>query len=149
MRRRRHLITGPVLIGFAELFDAAHGDPETPRPYVTVAPASVGRVLLPFPCPRCGKACCDAVDPKRRGGYRDAERDFSWCPACGFRYHLDVAGVPLASVLPAGASSAPAKVTAKVTGEVKTSIGWRLRRRLVAVGRALPVSDGLALLGVD
>lgn len=104
--RPRRLLSGPVLLGFAEVFDRAYGDPKSPRPYLTITPAAVGRSLLPFPCPRCGKSHCDAVDPRKRGGYCDPERGFSWCPSCGLRYKLDTKGTPLTESLKPGAESA-------------------------------------------
>ena len=103
-------ISGAPLLGFADLFDGAYGNPRTPKPYPRVTPACVGGVLLPFPCPHCGKVRAQAVDPRRRAGYCDKGRGFSWCPACGGRYVLAREGVPLASSLPAGATSAPALV---------------------------------------
>lgn len=103
----RRLISGPVLLGFAEAFDAAYGNPRSKSPYLTITPAAVGRSLLPFPCPNCGVAHCDAVDPRKRDGYRDAERGFSWCPSCGLRYKLDTKGAPLTAELEPGAESAP------------------------------------------
>jgi hypothetical protein len=109
-RNNRVILSGPVLIGFGDIFDRSFGSDRTPRPYPKVTPSSVGGVLLPFPCPHCGEAKSDAVDPKRRGNYRDKERGHSWCPACQGRYIVDTAGTPLIGELPAGATCAPARV---------------------------------------
>lgn len=106
----RKLLSGPVMLGFATYFDGAFGDPSTPRPYAIVRPASVGGILLPFPCPHCEAVRAEAVDPLKRDGYADKDRGFSWCPACQGRYVLDLNGVPLAKSLPAGATHAPAQV---------------------------------------
>lgn len=108
--RHRFLLTGPTLLGFSEMFDSAYGNPRTPRPYPKVTPARVGGVLLPFPCPHCGAAKSDVVDPKKRHHYRDEHRGHSWCPGCRGRYVIDYRGAPLAKPLPAGATSAPARV---------------------------------------
>ena len=114
----RVLLPGPPLIGFATLFDGAYGNPATPRPYPRVAPAHVGGVLLPFPCPHCHKVAPAAVHPRRRKGYCDKERGFSWCPACRGRYVLDPQGAPLAQGLPPGAVAAPAQVTTPEPGRI-------------------------------
>lgn len=109
-RRRKVLIPGPVLIGFAEMFDKSYGDPLTPLPLPKVIPSTVGGVLLPFPCPHCGAVRSAVIDPKTRLGYRDNERGFSWCPACTKRYDICLEGKPLEKPLPAGATHAPALV---------------------------------------
>jgi hypothetical protein len=109
-RRRRVLIPGPVLIGFAELFDRAHGDPRTERPYARVTPSCVGSSLLPFPCPYCGAVRPELVDRKKWVNYHDRERGFSWCPSCLKRFVIDYKGTPLKKSLPAGAIAAPALV---------------------------------------
>jgi len=110
MARRRWLIHGPVLLGFSEMFDAAYGNPKTPRPYPRVTPSHVGGVLLPFACPHCGAVRPEPVSKKKSEGYRDRERGFSWCPACRGRYVMNREGTPLIGALPAGASAAPALV---------------------------------------
>lgn len=109
--RRRVLIPGPVLIGFAELFDTAYGDPKTPRPYPRVTPSRVGASLLPFPCPHCGEVRAEPVHPKKGEGYRDRERGYSWCPACRGRYVVNRSGGPLVGHLVPGATCAPALVS--------------------------------------
>lgn len=133
--RHRPLLSGPALVGFMDAFDSSCGDASTPRPYAKIAPARVGGVLLPFKCPRCGEARREAVDPRRRGGYADKERAFSWCPACGLRYVLDPKGHPLAEALPPGAESAPAVVTGQVVGAKPSRTD------------DAPPTDGLSLLG--
>ena len=105
----RLLIQGSVLVGFAEFFDKAWGDPKTPRPYPKVTPARIGASLLPFACPHCGAESEDAVN-KRRDGYRDPQRGFSWCPVCSLRYIVVYEGAPLVDKLEPGAKSAPALV---------------------------------------
>lgn len=129
----RKLLSGSVLLGFAEVFDESFGDPKTPKPYLLVTPSAVGRILLPFPCPRCNEASCDSVDPRTRDKFRDAERGFSWCPKCSYRFVLDLRGAPLASTLEPGAQSAPPR------------IGYR---SLFEPLRA-PDDDGLLLMGAD
>lgn len=131
MRRRRRLIRGPVLLGFAQAFDRASGREDTPRPYPVITPSRVGGVLLPFQCPHCGAVCSETVDPKRRKGYTDKERGFSWCPRCRRRYIVNLEGMPLAEALPAGATFAPARV--ERGDKVETLDG--------------PREDGLDLLG--
>lgn len=117
LRRRRpaarpaRRIGGAPLLGFAEAFEGAYGDPQTPVPYVRLAPLRMGDALLPFPCPRCASpvgptAWAECAD--RRGGY-------SWCPACLWRFKLDRRGTPVldrrgaevaaVSLAPAGASA--------------------------------------------
>ena len=105
-------LKGPVLLGFAEMFDRTRGDEETPWPYPVVVPSAVGPVILPFSCPHCGTTCSELVDPKTRENYYDKERKFSWCPCpdCRKRFFVDRKGEPLAEVLPAGATVAPSKV---------------------------------------
>jgi hypothetical protein len=109
-RKRPRLIPGAVLVGFAELFDRAYGDPRTPRPYPRVTPSRLGGTLLPFPCPHCRAVRDVVVDPRRRDFYHDAARDFSWCPACRGRYVIDRKGMPLARALEPGARAAPARI---------------------------------------
>lgn len=99
-----------MLIGFSELFDAAYGDPKTPRPYPRVTPSCVGGVLLPFPCPHCGAVRTEPVHRNKSNGYRDHDRGFTWCPACRGRYVMNRSGTPLIGALPAGADCAPALV---------------------------------------
>lgn len=110
MKRPRHLIRGPVLIGFMEAFSEASGRDDTPRPYVKVTPSRVGPILLPFKCPHCSAVRAEVVDARKRNAYRDNERGFSWCPACRMRYVINPTGTLLADALPAGASYAPALV---------------------------------------
>ncbi len=117
-RRRRLLIPGPVLVGFADVFDNAHGSARTPRPYPRVTPSRMGSVLLPFQCPHCGEVKSAVVDPKTRNGYRDAERNFSWCPSCHLRYVIIIQGMPLTESIPAGATHAPALVERSGRAEV-------------------------------
>lgn len=113
-RRRRILLPGAVLVGFAELFDRAYGNPDTIRnkdgSYIKVTPARIGFALLPFACPHCGAVRPEAVDMKRGRRYCDEERGFCWCPACQGRYILNTEGRPLDSELPAGATHAPALI---------------------------------------
>ena len=52
--RRRLLLPGPVLMGFADLYDAAYGNPCPPDKMPVVTPTLIGGVALPFPCPHCG-----------------------------------------------------------------------------------------------
>lgn len=107
---RRKLLPGPVLLGFAEQFDATWGDGKTPWPYPQVTPSTMSGILLPFRCPHCGQVCPEMVDPAVRDRYFDPARGFSFCPACCKRYVINWRGMPLAEALPAGAVSAPAKV---------------------------------------
>lgn len=130
-RSRRVLIPGPVLLGFATMFDQSYGDPKTPRPYPKVTPSCVGGVLLPFKCPHCSAVRSVVIDPKTRLGYRDTERGFSWCPACTKRYDICLEGTPLKKPLPAGATHAPALVE---RGDKTTVVG-------------LLVDDGFEVLG--
>lgn len=109
--QRRMILPGPVLVGFAAMFDRAYGDPKTPRPYARVAPTKMGSVLLPFPCPNCSAVRAEVVDPKTRKGYTDEERGFSWCPSCYKRYVIEPEGIPLAEAIPEGAEGAPARIT--------------------------------------
>ena len=105
------LIAGTALLGFAEMFDGAYGDPDTLKPYPRVTPSKVGPVLLPFPCPKCGKP----LDVDGLKGY--TARGFSWCPGCRGRFVLNREGSPLAETLAPGAIMAPAKVDGVVQGE--------------------------------
>jgi uncharacterized Zn-finger protein len=127
---RRLLLRGPVLIGFNEMFADASGREDTPRPYVTVKPALVGGVLLPFECPHCEAVKPEMVHPKRSQDYKD-ERGFSWCPGCRVRYVLDEKGAPLAEGVEVGATHAPAVIE-------------RGGKTAVIGGRS---TDGLKLLG--
>jgi hypothetical protein len=106
----RQRLPGPVLLGFAEAFEEAYGDPATPRPYPRITPSRIGPVLLPFSCPHCAAVRSETVDPSHRRAYQDAARRFSWCPACRGRYVVNGAGMPLPEALPAGATCAPARV---------------------------------------
>jgi hypothetical protein len=133
MQTRRILIPGPPLIGFADVFDAGHGDEKTPRPYPEVTPSRIGYALLPFACPHCGAVKCEAVDPKRRDGYRDKQRGFSWCPACRKRYVLNTEGMPLPKSLPAGADHAPARIE---RGDKVEIAGARVEDGLTMLGAA-------------
>jgi len=103
-------ITGPVLIGFNALFERSYGDPKTKGPYPKVIPSVVGGVQLAFPCPHCAAIRPAVVDKKTRLGYYDADRKFSWCPACRGRYVIDQEGQPLTEPLEPGAEYAPATV---------------------------------------
>lgn len=85
----RLLLKGPVLVGFDELFDAAYGDPNTPRPYAKIAPTRIGKVLLPFACPSCEGVIHSSTIDK----HTDLQRRFSWCPHCRKRYVLDAKGI--------------------------------------------------------
>ena len=105
----RALIPGPVLLGFADLFDEAWGKPGA-GPIPVVTPTAIGGALLPFACPHCGAARKAAVDPRLREGYRDPWRCFSWCPACRGRYRLNTDGGPLPAPMLPGAKAAPAQV---------------------------------------
>lgn len=111
-RRRRPPLGGPfVLMGFATLCDGAYGRPCAPHKLPTVAPTALGGVLLPFPCPHCGKVCPEVLDKERQAAYRDPIRGHSWCPSCRGRYHLDVLGTELPRPLQPGAACAPCRVT--------------------------------------
>lgn len=105
----RKLIPGPILLGFAELFDEAYGR-STAAPMPTVTPSRVGDVLLPFACPHCGVVKPEPVDKKKHDHYADKGRGFSFCPACRGRYVINFKGMPLPEPLPSGATCAPAKV---------------------------------------
>lgn len=107
----RRLLAGPVLLGFADLFDAAWGCPCSPAKMPTLTPTCIGGTLLPFNCPHCGAVRPVMTDPKKRDAYRDPWRDFYWCPACQGRYRLDTVGAPLAAPILPGARAAPARVT--------------------------------------
>lgn len=100
------LLSGPVLVGFAELFDKAYGDPKTPRPYPFVTPSRIGSVLLPFACP----ACHAPIELASVRKYSDTRRGFSWCPRCKQRYVLDKKGSPLKEPVAPNALTAPASV---------------------------------------
>jgi transcription elongation factor Elf1 len=106
----RILIKGAVLCGFADAFDAAYGDPNTPLPYVKVTPTRLGPALLPFRCPKCQKVLTQFCDPGTRECYRDSQRGFYWCPACGNRMLIDVKGMALPAPLEPGVLAAPCKV---------------------------------------
>jgi hypothetical protein len=109
-KTKRLLLSGPVLVGFADVFDRSFGNPKTPRPYPKVTPSAMCGVLLPFECPHCGEVRSQPIDPKTRLGYHDKQRDFSWCPACKGRYVIDPKGTPLVGSLPSNATHAPALV---------------------------------------
>jgi len=134
-RRKRYLIPGPVLIGFAEFFDRSYGDPTTPKTpdgdYPTITPSSFNGLLLPFSCMYCEGTI--VVTPRNVANYTDTDRGFSWCPSCKGRYVLDPNGQPLDEDLPADAPYAPATVTA----DDETSIIGKLKKK----------KDGLTLLG--
>lgn len=97
----RHL-PGPSLMGFYGMFERDFGDPSTNPVKCTVAPSCIGAVLLPFPCPRCGRTV-DFSNPSTRNEYRDQRpgRANHWCPWCGFRFRLDSRGVPVNMTAPA------------------------------------------------
>lgn len=109
MRRRRQLLPGPVLLGFATLYDAAWGTPCPLEKMPMVAPSCIGGVALPFPCPHCGAVRPEMADPQQRGAYCDPARGFFFCPACRGRYRLE-AGAPLPVPLRVGAQAAPCRV---------------------------------------
>lgn len=109
-QRARRYISGPVLLGFAEAFDASRGNPNTPRPYVTVIPSRLGKSLLPFACPHCETVAPDAVDSETRSMYLDKDRKFSWCPVCHGRYVLRLDGAPLSCAARLSDGFAPACV---------------------------------------
>ena len=132
-RPRRILLSGPVLVGFGDVFDRSFGDPSTPRPYPRVTPSRVGGVLLPFPCPHCSAVRPVVVDRKKGAGYYDDERGFSWCPACRKRFVVDTKGMPLEHKLEPGATHAPARIE---------------RSGKVSVVGLLTSGDGLDVLGV-
>ena len=146
-RKRPRLIPGAVLVGFAELFDQAYGDPRTPRPYPRVTPSKLGATLLPFPCPHCAAVRDVVVDPRRPGFYDDPARAFSWCPACRGRFVLDRKGMPLAEALPPGARAAPARVeragVVSVVGELDPS-GLELLGVMPPPAPANPFAEAVA-----
>jgi hypothetical protein len=132
-KKRRLLIPGPVLIGFAEFFDRSYGDPKTPKAtdgnYPTVTPSKLGDTLLPFMCIYC--EVVQSVDPKQVANYTDDQRKFSWCPSCRGRYVLDKDGQPLEDDLPAGVNYAPAAVK---HGEETMVVGRYTKDGLVVLG---------------
>jgi hypothetical protein len=130
--RGRYLIPGPILIGFAEFFDRAYGDPKTPKKngdYPIVTPSKLGDTLLPFMCIYC--EVVQSVCPKQLANYTDDRRGFSWCPSCRGRYILDRQGQPLEDDIPAGVDYAPAAVK---HGEETTVVGKYTKDGLVVLG---------------
>lgn len=109
MRTSCDLLPGPPLLGFALIFDEAYGKPSL-LSYPRVTPSRIGDILLPFPCVHCGAVRSETINPKKRDGYRDKYRGFSFCPSCQGRYILNLAGTPLTKELPPGAFFAPAHV---------------------------------------
>lgn len=105
----------PQNCGFSHshYFEAGWGDPSTPKPYVTITPSFVGNSLLPFRCPNCKRPAQELACPKTRKKYHDQRegRDNYYCPECGYRFKIDLAGTPLASTLKAGATVGPSKIT--------------------------------------
>lgn len=116
-------LPGPPVVGFWGLFENDFGSSSTPVPYCTVAPTKIGSALLPFHCPHC-RAVVDFSDPRRREMFHDTRRWTSWrglkkgtvknrhywCPSCGARFFLDLAGTPLVGPLAPG-TVAPSRVT--------------------------------------
>ena len=117
LMRARPLISGPVLVGFGRLFDAAWGNPKTPGPYPKVTPSRVGDTLLPFQCPHCGKVRSVVVG-KKKMRYFDPVRGFSWCPGCKGRYIVNYRGMELIGEFDPKAVHAPALV--ERSGKVET-----------------------------
>lgn len=109
MMARRILLSGPVLLGFADLFDAAYGRPCPPSEIPTVTPSAIGGAALPFPCPHCGAVRPQMVDKEARAEYADPERGFFFCPACEGRYRLGASASLPAEVHP-GDAAAPCRV---------------------------------------
>jgi hypothetical protein len=124
----RVLLRGPVLVGFNELFDAAHGDPSTQGPYVKVKPARIGNTLFPYACPHCDAVRPEMVKPETSVGYWDRRRGFSWCPRCRKRYILDGRGAPLSGKIEIGATHAPAIIerNGKTVIDAKPTDGFKL-----------------------
>jgi len=118
-------IRGAALLGFAEAFDGAYGDPRTATPYVTVRPLRIGETLLPFYCLRCSSA----IGPIAWAECADRRRRYNWCPTCRGRFVLDRRGTPVLDRR--GAEIAAVKV---VVADSRTPPG---------------ASDALNLLGAD
>lgn len=151
LRHRRRLgsgyLRGPSLIGFFGLSEADHGDPRTPLPLVTITPSVVDGHVLPFRCPRCKKVNRRFGDPSYREKYHDTRtetldgrrfrRDNYWCPACGFRFKLDLAGQAVTRLLPPETVAPSTVVRTLPSGEVlrerqddttlSTVLGWFFR----------------------
>ena len=109
---RKLSIEGPILCGFSELFEEHFGNSNTPEPYVTVVPSFVGNSLLPFSCPKCKRPAQELACPLTREKYHDKRvgRDSYWCPACGWRFNIDLNGTKLPCSLKAGAEVGPSLV---------------------------------------
>ena len=103
------LIPGVPIIGFADVFDGAYGDPSL-GPYPEVTPSRMGSVLLPFACPKCDFVLTVSTLAK----YTDKGRKFSWCPRCQGRLIVKEEGMPLPTSLSAGAIVAPALINGKL-----------------------------------
>lgn len=109
MRRRRLLLPGPVLLGFADLFDAAYGRPCAASEIPLVTPTAIGGALLPWPCPHCGAVRPQMATAQGRAEHSDPQRGFYFCPACEGRYRL-APGAPPPVAIAAGAHAAPCRV---------------------------------------
>ena len=103
MRRRRLLLPGPVLLGFADLFDAAYGRPCAASEIPLVTPTAIGGALLPFSCPHCGAVRPQMATAQGRAEHSDPQRGFYFCPACEGRYRLAPGAPPAAPIDLAGA----------------------------------------------
>lgn len=98
-------LPGPPVVGFHGMFEGDFGCPDTPEPLSTIVPSSKNGQLLPFACPGCdqpidfgSKSVRDCYHDGRRG--RDANgqhvvRDNYFCPGCGYRFKLNLRGMPL------------------------------------------------------
>jgi hypothetical protein len=91
-------------------FEESRGSARTAKPYPKVSPSRIGGALLPWACPHCSEVKPAMADARKRIGYTDESRGFSWCPACRGRYIVNERGTALVGALPAGATVAPALV---------------------------------------
>ncbi len=93
-------LPGPSVCGLYGYFEEDFGDPDTRSPYARITPSRIGAALLPFHCPRC-KQVVDFSTPEQREHYHDTrvldgkKRDNYFCPSCGNRFFLNMAGQPL------------------------------------------------------
>ena len=101
------LMPGRSPPGFWGLAEEDYGSSR--YPVLSVRPASVAGLAIPFPCPRCGEVTPALVDPACDKHYLDPRTGGRWCPACGQRLRV-LPPVPLAEQLAAGAQGASAEV---------------------------------------